>query len=160
MTKITIWGPSTWRFMHLLAHSLNDEATPDKVNEVFVFIYRICASLPCPDCLDHAKQFLTQIRHGALDTPEKLRQFLYIFHNSVNKRLKTPMWQYVDVCRLYDNIPIHEFIEHTNMWINSFNTNGNFMLMSENHVRTILKQDIQRWLYNNLRVINGKTTIK
>lgn len=159
MTKINKWGPSTWDFMHLIAHSIDDNSTVGEINVVYTFIYRICLTLPCPDCVSHAKIFLQEVRFNSLNTAEKLRQFLYMFHNAVNKRLGKRMISYIEVCEKYKNITYNRFFETTNIFYNHFHTRGNFVLMSENYARTLLKRDLQAWIRQSLIATGDGTCI-
>jgi hypothetical protein len=156
MTKIDIWGPATWRFMHTLAHNLNIDSTPTQISIVFGFIYRICCLLPCQDCVNHAKSFLNQLHPGAINTVDRLKHFIYIFHNYVNKRLRSPVFSYADTVNLYENINMNHFYSIVNHWLNTFNTDGNFLLMSENQSRKILKRDIYTFIQNNVKVVDDK----
>ena len=59
-----------------------------------------CAILPCPDCRDHAVNFMKRINIGHVNTKEQLKQMLCGFHNSVNARTGSPQYS-VDGLELY-----------------------------------------------------------
>ena len=84
------WGNAVWYLFHTLASKLKPEYGSE-VGVLFGHITTICHNLPCPDCQEHASKILatTNVRQVAA-TKDTLIQFLFAFHNIVNKRLGVP----------------------------------------------------------------------
>tara|TARA_B100000902_G_C27249011_1_gene884209 strand:- start:235 stop:690 length:456 start_codon:yes stop_codon:yes gene_type:complete len=82
------WGNITWILFHSLIENIKEE-TPNKfVNEILTNIKLICNNLPCPYCRDHAVSYLNKYKNYNFNTKEKLKIFIYTFHNTVNVKLK------------------------------------------------------------------------
>ena len=64
MVQPTIWGPPIWTLFHVLIERINDEEFPKLYKELFHYIKRICTYLPCPECSQHASQFLSKIKYN------------------------------------------------------------------------------------------------
>ena len=79
------WGIPTWYFMHTYAEKINENYYKENHIECFGIIRTICYSLPCPYCRDHAVSYLRRVPTGSINTKEKLKNFLWQFHNRVNK---------------------------------------------------------------------------
>ena len=82
----SIWGPPIWTLFHCLAEKIKDEDFPTIGPQIVRYIKQICTNLPCPECSQHATQFLSKVTPSSLNTKQKLQHFLCVFHNSVNKR--------------------------------------------------------------------------
>ncbi len=80
------WGVPTWYFMHTYAEKINPNYYKHNNVKCFNIIRVICYNLPCPYCREHAISYLRRVPTGSINTKEKLKNFLWQFHNSVNKR--------------------------------------------------------------------------
>ena len=80
------WGAPTWFFLHTIAHKVKPETFTEIRAELLRIIYTICTNLPCPDCSQHAKQYLNNINFNTINTREDLQNMLFVFHNSLNQR--------------------------------------------------------------------------
>jgi len=94
------WGPPTWTLLHTLAEKITETGYQRIGMQLFGQIYRICNSLPCPDCADHATRFLAKVNVSALKTKTDLKNILYVFHNVVNVRKRNRLfiqthWKYI-----------------------------------------------------------------
>jgi hypothetical protein len=84
------WGNAVWYLFHTLAEKLKPECHSE-VSVLFSHIITICNNLPCPDCQNHAKQAMQRANKSVITSSrENLINFLWMFHNSVNKRTKAP----------------------------------------------------------------------
>jgi hypothetical protein len=83
------WGNAVWLLFHTLAEKIKD----DNVSELPIIvshITQICNNLPCPDCQQHASNVMTQVNKSSISSSkDALIDFLWRFHNDVNKRTKT-----------------------------------------------------------------------
>ena len=86
------WGNAVW----LLFHTLAEKIKPEHKSELIVLITHItsiCKNLPCPDCQQHASKVMDTVnKAGICSSRENLIDFLWQFHNSVNQRIKTPVF--------------------------------------------------------------------
>lgn len=80
------WGAPTWYLLHTLAQKVKADRWPTFRVELVHTLYTICKNLPCPDCAQHAKEYLAQRPPHTIATVESLRHLFFHFHNSVNAR--------------------------------------------------------------------------
>ena len=86
------WGNAVWLLFHTLAEKLKPEYKTE-LGTLVTHITNICNNLPCPDCQQHATQVMTQVNKASItSSKEMLIDFLWNFHNSVNKRIKTALY--------------------------------------------------------------------
>ena len=83
------WGNAVWLLFHTLAEKLKEEHLTE-LPILVSHITGICNSLPCPDCQQHASNTMNVVNKTAIaSSKEALIDFLWKFHNDVNKRTKT-----------------------------------------------------------------------
>ena len=82
----SFWGSATWFFFHTIACRINSNYYSQNYEYVWNFIKRICFTLPCPHCQQHATNYVKNVDVRLINTKEKLIKFLFDFHNSVNSR--------------------------------------------------------------------------
>lgn len=91
MVSKSVWGPCVWYLFHTLAY----KAVPGNFAEIkadlIQFIQRICSNLPCPECTQHATEYMTKHARvlAQITTKDQLHYFLVDFHNVVNARKKS-----------------------------------------------------------------------
>ena len=95
MPSPEVWGPPIWTLFHVLAERIKEDTFNVAFPPLIEFIKKICAFLPCPDCAQHATQFMSTVRIPP--TKEDCKKMLFYFHNSVNKNLKKPLYNYDDM---------------------------------------------------------------
>lgn len=89
------WGPAYWRFLHVLAQSVDparfaqDAAARADLLQALQLVF---ARLPCPDCRAHARAHVLSVRWDALRTRRDLQLMLFFFHNKVNRRKGLPLF--------------------------------------------------------------------
>tara|TARA_B100000965_G_C19301838_1_gene630476 strand:+ start:29 stop:478 length:450 start_codon:yes stop_codon:yes gene_type:complete len=91
------WGTPTWYFFHTLIEKVKEEHYNDVKGDILGHIKKICSVLPCPDCRDHASQYLSNYNVGQMPTKNHMKMFLFNFHNTVNARLKHRQYQLSDL---------------------------------------------------------------
>ena len=85
--KKKVWGNATWYIFHTLAEKLKPEYKSE-LPVLFSYISGICNNLPCPDCQKHAMSAMQRANIGQITaSQENLINYLWAFHNSVNKRI-------------------------------------------------------------------------
>lgn len=147
MSPPTEWGPPVWTLFHTLAEKIN----PDKFSvlspQLFFFIKRICASLPCPECSQHAVTFLGKVNFSNIKTKTDLQNILYIFHNIVNKRKNKAVFNRDIVSAQYAG---NNMINVYNKFISVYQTKGNLKLLADSFQRRLVIQDFKKWIIANI----------
>ena len=142
-----VWGPPTWILFHTLIAKLTDDGFNTVGLQLFNYIKRICNNLPCPDCAQHATQFLSRVNMATIKTKDDLRNTMYIFHNMVNKRKNKPMYHVNDLEKYKSNNSVEKY----NNFIMHFKTKGNMKLLADSFQRKLLVNDFKKWLMTNIR---------
>lgn len=144
------WGPNTWIFMHTLACKIKEDSFPIIGKQLVLYLIQISYNLPCPECSQHAKQFWSNVNVNNVTKKQDIINILYVFHNSVNRRKKMPMFKY-DNLNIYEekSLPITY-----NMFSKTFNTHGNMKLLNESFHRNRLLLSLRKWLTTNLYHFN------
>jgi len=113
--KKMIWGEPTWFLFHTLAQRVSEQHFSKIRHELFQLICRICANLPCPDCANHATQYMQGVNFDAITTKEQLKILLWQFHNVVNQKKGFPIFAFENLSK-YDRANIgniiHNFMHH------------------------------------------------
>ena len=99
------WGNSTWFLFHGLAAKIKPEYPNEYKNILNLFI-EICNHLPCPDCKIHATQTNQSAKLNSITSNEKLKDYLWQFHNRVNQRLHKPYFSMDEHNKLYSTVKI------------------------------------------------------
>jgi hypothetical protein len=110
--KKKVWGNATWYLFHTLAYKIKPEFKSE-IPILFSHISQICNNLPCPECQQHATEFLAQINVGKVtSSKESLNQFLWTFHNTVNKRTGGAIISFETCQELYSRANTTAIIKH------------------------------------------------
>tara|TARA_A100001011_G_C13782968_1_gene623908 strand:+ start:64 stop:480 length:417 start_codon:yes stop_codon:yes gene_type:complete len=72
---------------HGMAEKIDDKFYKENKDQVLEIIKIICDNLPCPYCRKNASKYIKNNMKN-INTKEKFKHFLYVFHNDVNKKLK------------------------------------------------------------------------
>ena len=83
-----LWGTYTWILFHWMAEQIKDEYFNQERDALLTFIVKICSMLPCPNCRNHAREYLKHTSINLITTKDDFRYYLFHFHNSVNLRSK------------------------------------------------------------------------
>jgi hypothetical protein len=85
------WGYAVWTLFHTLACKMKGEYGSTEPAVLYSHITTICYNLPCPDCQEHAMKILASVNVKQVTAnKDTLIQFLYAFHNVVNKSTGVP----------------------------------------------------------------------
>jgi hypothetical protein len=88
--KKKVWGNATWYLFHTLAEKIKPEYSSE-IPVLFSYIHDICNNLPCPDCQQHAMIAMQRANKQVITaSKENLINYLWSFHNSVNKLTGLP----------------------------------------------------------------------
>jgi hypothetical protein len=144
------WGPPIWTFFHVLAENIKEEHFISLGPQMISQIIQISYNLPCPECAQHAKMFWSKTKLETIKTKDDLKNVLYVFHNSVNKRNRKQMFPY-DSLSIYQNKNI---ISVFNNFIANFNTHGNMKLLTDSFHRKRLISSLRKWMIQNISKFN------
>lgn len=142
------WGPPTWTLFHMLAEKINEEAFSQVFPGLLSFIIQICNNLPCPDCSQHAGQFLAKVNFATIKTKNDFKNIMFIFHNAVNHRNKKPQFNIADLSKYVTGGNI---IDAYNNFIAVFQTNGNMKLLADSFQRKRIISEFKKWVIANIR---------
>jgi hypothetical protein len=142
------WGPPVWTFFHTLAEKIKEDNFNNIFPSLFSFIQRICRVLPCPECSQHATQFLSKVNPNGIKNKSDFKNLLHFFHNTVNKRKNKSVFDINEVSLKYSNNNI--MITYIN-FVNVFNTRGNMKLLADTFQRKLVLNDFRKWLQVNLK---------
>lgn len=112
--KIT-WGPPTWTLLHMIPEKIDPDKFVKYKDSIIRLIVTICSNLPCPNCSQHASEYMKRVNFIAIKTPEDLKKMLFVFHNSVNQRKGYAQYSYDDMNKYVDldyTTVVSEFMSH------------------------------------------------
>lgn len=147
MPTPNIWGPPIWTLFHTMAEKINDEGFNKISSEMFHWIKRIAAYLPCPDCSQHATTFLSTITPNKISTKNDFKNMLYVFHNMVNNKKNKSLFNYSEIVKYKDN----NIITTYNNFSKVYNTKGNMNLLTESFQRQMIIKDFRQWIMKNIQ---------
>ena len=141
------WGNSTWLFFHVLAEKIKDEEYNNEKENIVKIIKGICNNLPCPDCRQHASNYMAKLNIRHIPTKKLLIDLLFKFHNSVNKKLGKPTLS-EDILKKYSN---ENFQKVITVFINIFSRPVyNTRLMTDNLNRNFFIKGLINYFQSNL----------
>lgn len=143
------WGNAVWLLFHTLAEKLKVEHTAE-LPILVSHITSICNNLPCPDCLQHASKTMNVVNKAAIaSSKEALIDFLWKFHNDVNKRTKTAFYP-VESLEKYKTTNTQNVVKHFINIMSATSNNEKTMLYGF-HRALYIKQFIQYMNINNYK---------
>lgn len=150
MTTKSVWGPCVWYLFHTLAYHIKDAnvAEFEKTKTEFIkFAFRIATNLPCPECSQHATQFVSRVNPASIKTKDQLNGVFIDFHNAVNQRKGKPMFTREEAYAKYKSANVRLVIEYF------FQIYGkktiNVKLVVNNFHKDILLSEFRAWMTQN-----------
>ena len=106
-SSITVWGPSAWNYLHVLAFNYPLNPSAEERRSMYEFILAFARSIPCTKCRTH---FIDLIRPNVQDGPrnttfdskDTFSRITVEWHNEVNRRLGKPTRTYECVRKQYE----------------------------------------------------------
>ena len=145
MTLISEWGPIIWKFFHTIVESINEDKYNKVYKELLQYIKSICVFLPCPQCSNHAKEYLKRVKDIHISTKDGFRNMLFNFHNDVNKRNKKILFKIEDL-EVYKK---YSLFNCYNNFLKVFTKKGNMNQINQSFQRKLLLQNFNNWLQAN-----------
>ena len=123
------WGPIIWNFIHVLSYKIKEESFEKQRNTIIKIINMVFTNLPCPNCSNHAGELLKKSNLKYIVDKESLINFLFSFHNNVNKRLKKNVFIRSKMDETYKNKSfVNALNDYINVYSSSHTNNLRFML--------------------------------
>lgn len=146
------WGQPIWFLFHTLAEKIKDEEFDSLRVEFLNIIYTICANLPCPDCANHATQYMNGINYQTIQTKQQLIDILYTFHNSVNQRKMFPIFPYSELREKYSKANTLKIIQ--NFMVHFQDKHYSIRMIANDFHRNILVNRLITWFNANISKFN------
>jgi len=144
---VSRWGPPTWNFFHTLAEKINEDKFSTVFPQVVSILKQICRNLPCPDCANHATQFLEKVNFANIKTKSDFKNIMYFFHNTVNRRKQKTPFDMKNL-ELYSK---NNIITAYNNFIAVYHTSGNMKLLADSFQRKIIVNQLKKWMVANIQ---------
>jgi len=142
------WGKPTWFLFHTLAEKVKDDVFPLIRKSLLEIIYSICCNLPCPDCANHAKVYLDGINFNTIQTKEDLKNMLFVFHNTVNKKKGFPIFTREELDSQYSMAITVNIIN--NFFVYYLIKNNVPKMIAQDMFRRRIIQNAKDWLNKNM----------
>ena len=95
------WGEITWIFLHTLTVKITEEQYTQSKKLLFNTVFTICKCLPCPECQEHATNYMKTKRIP--DTLDDFRRMVWAFHNVVNVNTKKRAYP-IEILEIYKTV--------------------------------------------------------
>jgi hypothetical protein len=148
-TKTMKWGEPTWFLFHTLSYKIKDEYFVIIREELLNIIYTICYNLPCPDCANHASDYLKSINFNSIQTKEQLKKMLFIFHNVVNTRKGYELFPYENFDDKYSKANTINIIQ--NFMVYFKNKHSSIHMIANDLHRNRIANSLMEWFKNNIK---------
>lgn len=151
MVSKSVWGPCVWYLFHTLAYKAVPENFAEIKAELIQYIQRICANLPCPECTQHATEYMKQHSRvlSMITTKEQLQQFLVDFHNVVNVRKQKPRFTYEQADAKYKLAKTGDVVQYFFKIYGERSNGGNLKLFVNGFQKQLLLSDFSAWMVRN-----------
>jgi len=151
-SKGMLWGAPTWFLLHTLAEKVKEEHFDRIKIDLYRSIYTICTNLPCPDCSNHAKEYLDSINFALLKTKQDLKNMLFVFHNIVNQRKGQPIYNKEEMENTYPKAVTVNIINNFLFYFSDKSRSPK--LMAGDLYRSRITANIKEWLTQNMFCFN------
>lgn len=148
MTGYNVWGPAIWNLFHTLAEKIK----PEKFNKVKFALYNqiqiIAYNLPCPICSSGAKVYFNVINKfmvNQVKEKEDFKNFIYLFHNYVNKKKSKPLFNRINLDEQYKKKKLPDVI---NTFSNCYESKGVFTEMHSSMNRKFILKNFLKFIKN------------
>jgi hypothetical protein len=151
--KKMTWGEPTWLLFHTISVKIKETEFPNCRRELLPILYGICCNLPCPDCANHAKEYLNRIHFNEIQTKHQLKTVFFQFHNMVNKKKEYPIFEWNDIDAKYSKANL---IPIVNNFIRFYTNNtGTVRMISDDFHRKQIVENLKQWLSKNIDAFVG-----
>ena len=151
MVSKSVWGPCVWYLFHTLAFKIVPENFAEIKTELIQYIQRICANLPCPECTQHAIEYMAKNSRviSQITTKEQFQYFLIDFHNTVNARKQKPKFTYEQADEKYKRAKTSDVVQYFFQIYGERSNGGNLKMFTNGFQRQLLLSDFSGWMVRN-----------
>ena len=147
--KTMKWGAPTWFLLHTLAEKVKEDQFPRIRKELLDVILKICNNLPCPDCANHATQYLNGINFNTITSKSILKDMLYNFHNTINKKKGFAHFNYQELSEKYSKANTVNIIQNFMQFYEQ--KSYGMRIGATNFHRSNVTADLKQWFFNNIQ---------
>ena len=147
MVAKSVWGPAIWYLFHTLSFKLKSIHFNELKDELLDHFVSLCHNLPCPECVEHAKQELKHLDKSKITNKKELCMYFINFHNKVNVRTKTKIFTVDEFISKYKTAVTRNVI--ANFFIVMTKTDHNVKLMTNSFHRSTAITSLNKWLKIN-----------
>ena len=141
------WGEITWVFLHTIAEKIKEENYENEKKQLLMLIKGVCSNLPCPDCKQHAMQYMKRVNITHISRKIDLKILLFNFHNEVNRRIKNEIPDQI----ILERYKQFDMVETCKKFVRVFSKPVyNNRLMMDNLNRNFFMKDLLKYLENNI----------
>lgn len=148
--KKVVWGPAVWYAMHTMSVKVKEESFQLIRAEILNMIKLICENLPCPDCAQHATEYIRTINFNNIKTKEDLKVMLFTFHNKVNQRKGYPLFEYDQLNELYNKANTVAVLQNFLLHFQDRKYRSIKLIATDLH-RGLLCKDFNAWFSKNIQ---------
>ena len=151
MVSKSVWGPCVWYLFHTLAFKIVPENFAEIKTELIQYIQRICANLPCPECTQHAIEYMAKNSRviSQITTKEQFQYFLIDFHNTVNARKQKPKFTYEQADEKYKRAKTSDVVQYFFQIYGERSNGGNLKMFTNGFQKQLLLSDFSGWMVRN-----------
>jgi hypothetical protein len=119
--------------------------------DLIQYIQRICANLPCPECTQHATEYMAKNSRvlAQITTKEQLHYFLVDFHNVVNVRKQKPAFTYEQADEKYKRAKTADVVQYFFKIYGERSSGGNLKMFTNGFHKQLLLSDFSAWMVRN-----------
>ncbi len=141
---LLLWASSVWKLFHTLSANIKKKYFSEIKDEFIELCIKICESLPCKLCRNHAKEYMSKVDKELILTKNDLILLFFNFHNVVNVNKKVELYE-------IDKLKKYKYMKTKNV-INNFIENVKMFFSND-----ILMKDFTNWIeLNNAKFNKGK----
>lgn len=146
------WGEPTWFFFHTIAEKVKPEFFNESREDIFDIIRQVCSTLPCPNCAQHATEYMQKIRFQNIRTKEDLQIMLWAFHNEVNKRKGFALFPMEALSEKYSKAMTRNIIQL--FLYHHADKHASFRMIADDYFRTRTVSNLKVWFIKNIQIFD------
>jgi len=143
------WGEPTWFLFHTLAEKVKENNFQSIRLDLINLITIICSNLPCPDCANHATNYMKKINPASIKTKQELKLMLFQFHNVVNQNKGFSLFPIDNLESKYSNANTVNIIQ--NFIIHFQDKHRSIRMIANDLHRNRITEQLKLWFNNNLQ---------
>ena len=142
------WGEPTWFLFHTISYKIKDEYFLNIREELLNTIYTIATNLPCPDCANHAKEYLDRVHFLKIKTKDELIVLLYRFHNELNQKKGFNIFPFENLNEKYSKANTINIIQ--NFMFHFQDRSRSIKLIATDLYRSRVAERLKGWFNTNI----------